>query len=40
LNDSADRVLIATARIEKLTLIAADDSILRYPQIATLRASV
>ncbi len=38
-NDPADRVLVATARIEKLTLITADDLILRYPHVKTLRAS-
>ncbi len=36
--DPADRVLVATARVEKLTLITADDLILRYPHVKTLRA--
>ena len=36
--DQADRVLVATARVEKLTLITADDLILRYPHVNTLRA--
>lgn len=38
-NDPADRVLVATARIEKLMLITADERILRYPHVKTLRAS-
>ncbi|PYJ92798.1 MAG: PIN domain nuclease, partial [Verrucomicrobia bacterium] len=38
-NDPADRVLVATARIKKLTLITADELILRYPHVKTLRAS-
>jgi PIN domain nuclease of toxin-antitoxin system len=37
-NDPADRVLVATARIAKLTLITADDLILRYPHVKTLSA--
>ena len=37
--DPIDRVLVATARIERLTLITADDLILRYPHVKTLRAS-
>jgi len=37
-NDPADRVLVATARVEKLTLITADDLLLRYPHVKTLRA--
>jgi PIN domain nuclease of toxin-antitoxin system len=35
-NDPADRVLVATARIANLTLITADDLILRYPHVKTL----
>jgi PIN domain nuclease of toxin-antitoxin system len=38
-NDPADRVLVATARIANLTLITADDLILRYPHLKTLSAS-
>lgn len=38
-NDPADRVLVATARIEKLTLITADDLILRYPHVKALPAT-
>lgn len=38
-NDPVDRVLVATARVEKLTLITADDLILRYPHVKALRAS-
>lgn len=37
--DPIDRLLVATARIERLTLITADDLILRYPHVKTLRAS-
>ncbi len=37
-NDPADRVLVATARIANLTLITADDSILRYPHVKILSA--
>jgi len=37
-NDPADRVLVATARIANLTLITADDLILRYPHVKTLSA--
>ena len=37
-NDPADRILVATARIEKLILVTADDLILRYPHVKTLRA--
>ena len=36
--DPADRVLVATARIANLTLITADDLILRYPHVKTLSA--
>jgi PIN domain nuclease of toxin-antitoxin system len=38
--DPIDRVLVATARIAGLTLITADDLILRYPHVKTLRATV
>lgn len=38
-SDPADRVLVATARLENLTLLTADDSILRYPHVRTFRAS-
>jgi PIN domain nuclease of toxin-antitoxin system len=38
-NDPADRVLVATARIERLTLMTADDLILKYPQVKTLCAT-
>ncbi len=37
-NDPVDRVLVATARVEKMTLITADDLLLRYPHVKTLRA--
>ncbi len=37
-NDPADRVLVATALIANLTLITADDLILRYPHVKTLSA--
>jgi PIN domain nuclease of toxin-antitoxin system len=37
-NDPADRLLVATARLMKLTLITADDLILRYPYVKTLSA--
>jgi PIN domain nuclease of toxin-antitoxin system len=37
-NDPADRVLVATARVAKLTLITADDLILRYPHVKTVSA--
>jgi PIN domain nuclease of toxin-antitoxin system len=36
--DPIDRVLVATARIERLTLVTADDLILRYAHVKTLRA--
>jgi PIN domain nuclease of toxin-antitoxin system len=36
--DPIDRVIVATARVERLTLITADDLILRYPHVKTLRA--
>ena len=38
--DPIDRVLVATARLERLTLITADDLILRYPHVKTAHASV
>jgi len=34
--DPADRILVATARLEKLTLVTADDKILSYPHVQTL----
>jgi PIN domain nuclease of toxin-antitoxin system len=37
--DPADRVLVATARLHNLTLLTADNLILRYPHVKTLRAS-
>ena len=37
-NDPADRVLVATARIRGLILVTADDLILRYAHVKTLRA--
>jgi PIN domain nuclease of toxin-antitoxin system len=33
--DPADRVLVATARLERLTLVTADDRILEYPHLRT-----
>jgi PIN domain nuclease of toxin-antitoxin system len=38
-NDPADRVLVATARIERLMLMTADDLILKYPHVKALAAS-
>jgi len=35
--DPADRILIATARVERLTLVTTDGKILAYPHVATLR---
>lgn len=35
--DPADRILIATARIERLALVTTDAKILGYPHISTLR---
>lgn len=35
--DPADRILIATARVEKLTLVTTDGKILNYPHVQTLR---
>ena len=37
--DPVDRVLVATARLHNLTLLTADELILRYPHVKTLRAS-
>jgi PIN domain nuclease of toxin-antitoxin system len=37
--DPVDRVLVATARLHDLTLVTADDLILRYPHVKTLQAS-
>jgi PIN domain nuclease of toxin-antitoxin system len=34
--DPADRVLIATARLEHLTLVTTDGKIRRYPHVATV----
>lgn len=34
--DPADRVLIATARVERLTLVSTDGRIRRYPHVATI----
>jgi PIN domain nuclease of toxin-antitoxin system len=34
--DPADRVLIATARQERLTLVTTDGKILGYPHVATI----
>ena len=36
--DPVDRVLVATARLHGLTLLTADDSILRYPHVKTASA--
>ena len=36
--DPADRILVATARRECLTLLTADDRILSYPHVRTLDA--
>ena len=38
-NDPADRILVATARIHDLVLLTADDLILRYSHVKTLRAT-
>jgi PIN domain nuclease of toxin-antitoxin system len=37
--DPVDRLLVATARLHDLTLVTADDLILRYPHVKTLQAS-
>ncbi len=34
--DPVDRILIATARVERLTLVTTDAKILGYPHVATL----
>jgi PIN domain nuclease of toxin-antitoxin system len=34
--DPADRVIIATARLNKLTLVTTDKKILEYPHVTTL----
>jgi PIN domain nuclease of toxin-antitoxin system len=34
--DPADRVLVATARLERLTLVTTDGKILSYPHVATI----
>ena len=36
--DPADRILVATARLHNLTLLTADQSILRYPHVKTVSA--
>lgn len=36
--DPADRLLVATARLHDLTLLTADDSILRYAHVKTVSA--
>ena len=35
--DPADRLLIATARVEKLMLVASDRLILDYPPVGSMR---
>ena len=35
--DPADRILIATARVERLTLVTTDGKILGYPHVSTLK---
>src|SRR5436309_15370281 len=37
--DPVDRILVATARLHNLTLVTADDLMLGYPNVKTLRAS-
>ncbi len=37
--DPADRAMVATARLHDLTLVTADDLILRYPHVKTLQAT-
>jgi PIN domain nuclease of toxin-antitoxin system len=37
-SDPADRVLVATARLNGFTLLTADDLILRYPHVKTMSA--
>jgi PIN domain nuclease of toxin-antitoxin system len=36
--DPADRIIVATARIMKVTLVTSDRRILQYPHIKTLKA--
>lgn len=36
--DPADRILVATARLHNLTLLTADDSILRYAHVKSVSA--
>ena len=36
--DPADRIIVATARILKVTLVTSDRRILQYPHVETLRA--
>ncbi len=36
--DPADRLIVATARAEKMTLVTADSRILEYPHVLTLDA--
>jgi PIN domain nuclease of toxin-antitoxin system len=36
--DPVDRVLVATARLHNLTLLTADNLLLQYPHVKTLRA--
>ena len=36
--DPADRILVATARIHRLTLLTADERILHYPHVRTIDA--
>ncbi len=36
--DPCDRILVAAARVEGLTLVTADEAILRYPHVASLHA--
>ena len=35
--DPVDRILVATARVERLTLVTTDAKILAYPHVSTLR---
>jgi hypothetical protein len=37
LGDPVDRLLIATARLEKMTLVTMDGKILGYPHVQSLR---
>ena len=37
LSDPVDRILIATARVERLTLVTTDGKILAYPHVSTLK---